>query len=98
MMATPWSSNITPSARSCLTHDWPTSLRSAGTTGERRSVRLRYIAREITLTVAMQRVEADKVALARRAVVFPHAEVQQLVALAIVSARKGLRGRRVGIE
>lgn len=48
--------------------------------------------------MAMQRVEADKVALARRAVVFPHAEVQQLVALAIVSARKGLRGRRVGIE
>lgn len=43
-------------------------------------------------TVAVQRVEADKVALARRAVVLAHAEVKELVALAVMRTGKGLRG------
>lgn len=41
--------------------------------------------------MTMQRVKADKVAVARRAVVLAHAEVEQLVALAVVRACKGLR-------
>lgn len=42
--------------------------------------------------MTMQSVEADKVALARRAVVLLRSEVEQLVALAVVSTGESLEG------